>query len=41
MPYDLYVYTCVKQVGTLSPTPASSERSVAFAEINSDSLKDL
>ena len=34
MPYDLYVYTCVEQVGTLSPA-------AAFTEINSDSLKDL
>ena len=25
MPYDLYVYTCVKQVGTLSPAAAFTE----------------
>ena len=25
MPYDLYVYTCVEQVGTLSPAAAFTE----------------
>ena len=25
MPYDLYVYTCVKQVGTLSPAGTFTE----------------
>ena len=40
MPYVLYVYTCVKQVGTLSPASACAEH-FAFTEIKSGSLKDL
>ena len=32
MPYDLYVYTCVKQVGILSPTPALTVKASRLSE---------